>query len=653
MSDAVELFRRVFDGHGIRIPRGALSDAFGEHVTIERFCEIASGFGLEVKLARVSGKDLSFLEEGSVVGIGGAFGVVAERTPRGAILELADKRRVAAEPSAKEAGVAAVISRRGSAHGNLLEVLRRRLRDDATVKRGWMLAVVLGVFASALGIAGPIVSRLAINEALPAGATSELRILAIVSVAVGLHVAWARHLRRRAIAYLETKLSDVASSEAFGRMLRLPFANARDHTVGNVFQALRSSSEYAAALPRLVTPIVDAVVAVGYLGFLLFLDATTALCVLVFGAVALPLGFLHGKRTARAHEKVVAATRQEQQGLFEILGGIETIKVQGGEGGVVGEWLARLVAEQQANVRFENEKSRLTSLLSLLERGAFLSALALAGHRALADDLPIGDMVAALQATTAFMASFQALARLPSDWILANAHRKETDAVFALTEEDARSDEAVTEDASIDLRDVWFRYGPGCPWVLRGMTFFVEGGAHVLLRWPSGAGKTTLLRLLSGLLAPERGDVLIGGVEAARARSRVCYVPQTASLLSLSVMDNLRALSGGASPERIARAAAATGLADVVRHWPMGFETLVGPGARSISSGQRQLVLLTAAVASSKPILLLDEAFAHLDALVRERLAKAGLLSGRTVVSVVHDATPAELALGATLLAEP
>jgi ABC-type bacteriocin/lantibiotic exporter with double-glycine peptidase domain len=151
------------------------------------------------------------------------------------------------------------------------------------------------------------------------------------------------------------------------------------------------------------------------------------------------------------------------------------------------------------------------------------------------------------------------------------------------------------------------------------------------------------LRILSGLLPSTRGDALVFGVDAAGARRAVTYVPQQATLFSVSLMDNLRIFSGGAPPERILAAAKATGLLDAISGWPMGLETVVSFGATNISSGQRQLVLFTAAVASEAPIVLLDEALAHVDLKIRARLGAASLFRGRTVISVVHDASAHEL----------
>ena len=101
-------------------------------------------------------------------------------------------------------------------------------------------------------------------------------------------------------------------------------------------------------------------------------------------------------------------------------------------------------------------------------------------------------------------------------------------------------------------------------------------------------------------------------------------------------MENLRILSG-ASDAEIERAAVVTGLAKWLVSLPLKYDTPLPPGGRTLSGGQRQLVVLTAAVASDKPILLLDEALSHMDRLTRAKLLSSSMFHGKTVLSVSHD----------------
>jgi len=143
------------------------------------------------------------------------------------------------------------------------------------------------------------------------------------------------------------------------------------------------------------------------------------------------------------------------------------------------------------------------------------------------------------------------------------------------------------------------------------------------------------LRLLAGLLPPSRGRVSIFGIDARSARHLVLYVPQHCNLLEASIGENLRLLSG-ASQDEIERVAELTGLSELLASLPMGVETPVAARGQNLSSGQRQLIILTAAFASDRPVLLLDESLSQIDARSRRRMNWPALIENRTVVAVEH-----------------
>ncbi len=183
------------------------------------------------------------------------------------------------------------------------------------------------------------------------------------------------------------------------------------------------------------------------------------------------------------------------------------------------------------------------------------------------------------------------------------------------------------------------------------------GGRVVALRGPSGAGKSTTALVLLGLLRPDDGRVLLepadgtpldlADVDPASWWVRVTWVPQRPSLPPGTLRDVVA--DGHAVPDdALAAAARTTGLDAVVGALPDGWDTRVGLGGVGLSVGQRQRVALTAALlAGDRPLVVLDEPTAHLDARGEQVVldtVRAWRDAGRTVVVIAHRASLLSLA---------
>jgi ABC-type nitrate/sulfonate/bicarbonate transport system ATPase subunit len=174
--------------------------------------------------------------------------------------------------------------------------------------------------------------------------------------------------------------------------------------------------------------------------------------------------------------------------------------------------------------------------------------------------------------------------------------------------------------------------------VLEGVDLSVAARAVVGVVGPSGCGKSTLLELISGLLEPARGSVVVGGQRAAPERlARCVYMPQRDLLLPwLSALDNAGlALRNRGAGRDAARAAAAP----LFERFGLGGFESARPA--QLSGGMRQRVAFLRTLLAAKPVLLLDEPFASLDAISRaemqEWLATALAAEPATVVLVTHD----------------
>ena len=197
--------------------------------------------------------------------------------------------------------------------------------------------------------------------------------------------------------------------------------------------------------------------------------------------------------------------------------------------------------------------------------------------------------------------------------------------------------------ASAQFDSVGFAYDRGLPQALNEVSFDVEAGQTVALVGRSGAGKSTSANLLLRFWDPDQGQIELRGTDLRdfkldELRGNIAMVSQDTYLFNTTVRENLRMARLDATDEEIEEAARLAAVDEFAESFPDGYETLVGERGLQLSGGQRQRVSIARAILKDAPVLILDEATSHLDAVNEQQVRDAlrRLMEGRTTVVIAH-----------------
>ena len=196
---------------------------------------------------------------------------------------------------------------------------------------------------------------------------------------------------------------------------------------------------------------------------------------------------------------------------------------------------------------------------------------------------------------------------------------------------------------SVEFEDVVFRYADGDPQALAGVSMDVDTGQTVAIVGRSGAGKTTVAYLMMRFWDPDHGEIELEGNSLEKfklddLRSRMALVAQDTYLFNDTIRENIRLGRQDATDNDVKEAARQANAANFIESFPEQYDTQVGERGMQLSGGQRQRIAIARAILKNAPVLILDEATSHLDAIseatVREALNR--LMTGRTTVVIAH-----------------
>jgi len=361
--------------------------------------------------------------------------------------------------------------------------------------------------------------------------------------------------------------------------------------------------------------------------------------VVILGTLLLSLASaVIGYLQARVTRLQIKASQAEHSALAELLNGASTLKATGSQNWVLARWKGKLGVELAHSLIQDRIGLWADAISEFLSQGSSICILIWGGFKVLAGELSLGQLLAFSQLSGAFVAAVTSLSQTVLSIALARPQLAQVHEAFATVRLPQTPLNGPTElTGPVLAEDVWFRYEEKGPWILQGSNLRVKPGTFHHVKGASGSGKSTLLKLLAGLYTPDTGRISMGGLDSAAANNLMVFLPQFPQLSSGSILENLRIFSGDRPKAHLFEVARETGLDEWVNTLPMGYQTMLASDGGNLSGGQRQLVAITAVLASDKQLLLLDEALSNLDWVSRQRILQCPRFQGRTIIYASHE----------------
>jgi ATP-binding cassette subfamily B protein len=537
--------------------------------------------------------------------------------------------------------------------------IRRGLALSPELRPGLAGTIALAVVQMAGRVAVPIAVQQGIDHGMPAGGEPDLpfiaRTVALCLLALMISTCAGYFMTRRLFTVSETALGALRS-RTFRHIHDLSMLHQQSERRGTMVSRVTSDVDQISqflqfgGVQLLLSSgqlLVSTVVMLAYSWQL------TAVVLLSFGP-AVAFIRLFQRRLAAVYRSVRERTGVLLGAVAESVVGALVIRAYG----VSGRTEQRLDASIE-RLRAAQQRALRTSVISFssgeIGAGLALAAVVVVGTLlGVSGELTVGELTAFLFLVTLFIQPVQIATDMLNEAQNAVAGWRRVLDVLDLEPDVADPDDAGVAlppgPLSVRFADVSFHY-PGGPLVLSDVDLTLAARTKVAVVGETGGGKTTFAKLLTRLMDPVAGEVLLAGtpltsVKFSSLRSRVVMVPQDGFLFDATIAENIRFAEPARTDEQLTTAFEELGLADWLDGLPAGLATPVGERGEALSVGERQLVALVRAYVADPDLLVLDEATSAVDPATEVRLQRAldTVTRGRTTVAIAHRLSTAQSA---------
>ncbi len=496
-------------------------------------------------------------------------------------------------------------------------------------RKKWLLISILSGAAGLLGLIYPYLSKLIIDNGIGKKDSRSLVFLALIGGCVFLFNGLINGIKDFLERYIKTRVNFDLNKKLFTHIHKLSLSWFRERSAGEHIYKITHDIEVVkdfitSALPQALFIFPKSLFVLVIVFYLNWQMALFSLSLVPF--LYLP-PYYFNRKLERVYEELMRNSEEIFKNLEEAFFHIPLIKAFGKEAASIRKYFKKLILDiriNAKNVRLEI----LSSFTAELAAKIIIGMITLyGGYKVIGGTLSLGSLTAIMgylyqlmNLQREFAAFFQTI--MAGTFSCRRISEILDERPQIIESETAKN--VIFKKATVKFNSVSFGY-KSCEYILKNMSFWIEGGIHIAIAGPSGCGKTTLLNLLERLYDPWEGEILIDGynikdLKFSSLRKQIGFVLQEPFLWNDSIENNIMYGKEDASREEMFRVSGIAGVEEVVRTLNNGYATIIGENACKLSEGQKQKIAIARALIKTPKILILDEAMSSMDSASEERI---------------------------------
>lgn len=512
----------------------------------------------------------------------------------------------------------------------------RRLLSEVLI-----VSIVLQLFA----LVTPLFFQVVMDKVLVHRGFSTLNVIAVGLLVVTVFEVMLSGLRSYVFSHTCSRIDVELGSRLFRHLLALPLPWFQARRVGDSVARMRELEQIRSFLTgNGITLVLDLLFSVIFLAVMLAYSTQLTLIVVLSLPCYFALSLLATPLLRQRLDEQFKRSAENQSFLVETVTAIDTVKAMAVEPRWAQKWDNQLAGYIQSAFKASTVGNWASNGVSLIGKLVTVATMWLGARLVIDSQLSLGQLIAFNMLAGHVATPVMRLAQLWSDFQQVGVSVARLGDILNTECEAASGGVSLPPlQGHISFDQLSFRYRQDGADILSNIELVIEPGEVIGIVGRSGSGKSTLTRLLQRLHLPQRGRILVDGidiavVEPSSLRRQLGVVLQESQLFSGTVRENIAITDPGATMQEVMQAAHLAGAHPFITELAEGYETKIGEHGCGLSGGQKQRVAIARALLRDPRILIFDEATSALD-YESERIIQrnmAAIAKGRTVIIIAH-----------------